>query len=85
MMGQGKGVGEVWINRVRNIRDNDGGSDFAKNERRSRRWGMFFNGPCGLLLLVLLVLPSTRSPKGSSTSSSSTSPTSSLGVLVPLV
>jgi len=54
-MSQGKGVGEVRIDRTRNIRDDDGGSDFTKDKGRDGRWSALFNRPCGLLLLVLLV------------------------------
>ena len=85
-MCQRQGVGEVRVYRTRKVRDNDGGSDFAKNEGGGRRRGTFFNRPCGLLLLVLLfIFTSACTPKGSSAASSSSSPTSSLRVLVPLI
>ena len=69
---------------MRDIRDDDGGSDLAKNKGGGRRRGAFFNRPCGLLLLVLFIFSSARSSKGSSMSSSSSSPTSFVRVLVPL-
>jgi len=70
--------------RMRDIRDDDGRSDLAKNEGGGRRRGAFFNRPCGLLLLILFVLSCTCSSESSSAASSSSSPTSSLRVLVPL-
>jgi len=71
---------------MRDIRDDDWGSNFAKDEGGSGRWGTFLNRPCGLLLLVLLfIFTSACTPKGSSVASTSSSPTSSLRVLVPLV
>jgi len=83
-MSQREGVGKVWIDRMRNIGNEEGRSDFTKNKRGSGRWSALLNGPCGLLLLVLLVLSSTCSSKGSSSTSTTSSPTSSMRALVAL-
>jgi len=48
---QREGVGKIRVNRTGNVRDDNGRGDFTKDKEGSRRWGPFFNRPCGLLLL----------------------------------